>query len=222
LDFVVILGTDHSPGLLPYVATGKRYATPLGIAPAATDIFAALKRRLPWIVREEIRHRDALSVELAVLYLQYLYGTACPPILPILCGQTSLSERAEQETDRFLATLEGLVEDSNMLWWTSAELSHAGQAYGRPSLEPGTRAVLRARDEACLEALRAGRPDRLARHCSTPHPQGRLSGGAAVTTLSRLLPVGYRTEVARYMMVEAPGGTPGALGLAGVRLARPI
>jgi AmmeMemoRadiSam system protein B len=221
LELVVVLGTDHGPGLTPYVATAKGFATPLGAVRNASEIFEALRRRVPWIDREEIRHRDALSIEAAVLYLQLAYGDACPPILPVLCGQTVLRGSSAGHAARFVAALEALCEDRPILYVGSAELSHAGEAYGRPALTPATAADVGARDRACLDDLCAARDEALSSRCREPHEQGRPSGGAVMTTLAQLLPSRYRAEIAAYETRSVPGMVPGKVGLAGVRFRRP-
>jgi AmmeMemoRadiSam system protein B len=222
VELVVVLGTDHGPGLTPYVATPKGFATPLGVVRNASDTFEALHRRVPWIDREEIRHRDALSIEIAVIHLQLAYGDACPPILPVLCGQAVLRGSSEAgHAGRFVAALESLCEDRSVLFFGSAELSHAGEAYGRPSLTESTARDVQTRDRACLEDLCAAREDALAARCRENHEQGRPSGGAVMTTLASLLPSRYRAEIAAYETRSVPGSAPGTVGLAGVRFRRP-
>lgn len=126
LDLVVLLGTDHHPGRLPFAITDKAYGTPLGPVANATEVVDALERRLPWIRREELRHRETTSLELATLMLRHVYGDACPPALPVLCGPAALgSGEDETATDAFLATMEHVLEGRRVLWWISAELSHA-------------------------------------------------------------------------------------------------
>ncbi len=217
IELVVVLGTDHGPGLTPYVATGKAFATPLGIVRNATDSFDALRRRVPWIDREEIRHRDALSIEAAVLWLQLAYGDACPPILPVLCGQTVLRGAADGHAGRFVAALEALCEERPVLYLGSAELSHAGEAYGRPPLTAEMAETVAARDRACIDDLCAARDESLASRCREPHEQGRPSGGAVMTTLARLLPSRYRAEIAAFETRSVPGQASGTVGLAGIR-----
>ncbi|MCH9682722.1 MAG: AmmeMemoRadiSam system protein B, partial [Deltaproteobacteria bacterium] len=147
IEHVIILGTDHGPGLLPYALTDKPYATPAGTIPAADDLRSALERRVPWVLREQVRHREAMSLELAVIVLQHVYGSRCPPVLPVLCGSTALADPAQQEDrERFELALGGLCEDRPVLWWVSAELSHAGPAYGRPPLSAEHRFELQERD----------------------------------------------------------------------------
>lgn len=222
LEAVVVLGADHGPGLLPFVVTGKDQGTPLGRVPAAAAIVDALERRVGWASREEIRHRDALSIELAVLYLQQVYGEACPPVVPILCGRTMLEPDDDTQVERFIGALDMLLSDREILVWVSGELSHAGQAYGRPALDEAGRSQIKARDREILEALREGKPDALQRHCAAAHPQGRPSGGPPLCAAARLFPVGYRTELLDYELVDAPGDVPGEVALATARIHRPL
>ncbi|WP_434416350.1 AmmeMemoRadiSam system protein B [Nannocystis pusilla] len=93
IDLVVVLGTDYHPGLQPFVITDKRYATPRGELQSDPALVRALDRRLPWIRREEIRHREAMSLELAAAVLQHLYDGTCPPVLPVLCGPGAIEAR---------------------------------------------------------------------------------------------------------------------------------
>jgi AmmeMemoRadiSam system protein B len=222
LEFVVILGTDHGPGLLPYAATDKAYATPLGSLPVARPLLSALERRVPWACREQVRHRDAVSLELAALHLRHLYGDRCPPVLPVLCGATALTDPGQQDArERFELALGSLCEDRPVLWWLSAELGHAGPAYGRPALSAAHRQSLHERDAALLAALRRADEPTLVRLSTTDHPQGPPSGGATLTAAARLLPPGYRAELVLHTTVPAPGPTPGTIGIAGVRLHQP-
>lgn len=224
LDLIVLLGTDHHPGLLPFAITDKRYATPLGALPVDVALVAALERRLPWIRREELRHREGMSLELGALALTHIYGDACPPVLTVLCGQAALSAGdGEDKTDAFLATMEYLLAGRRVLWWISAELSHAGPAFGRPALAPGDLKALGERDLACLESLAAGRPEQLVARCmENDETLGRPSGAAALSTLARLLPVGYRAELAEYLTLRSPGREEGWIGLVGMRFRRPL
>lgn len=223
LECVIVLGTDHGLGLLPYVATAKAFDTPLGRVQPATAELRALERRVPWIGREEIRHREAISIELAVLALQHLYGERCPPIVPILCGQTVLAtgDEAEQSVEKLVLAMDALFEDRPVLWWISAELAHAGPAYAHPELDRAARAAVAARDQAVIDALVSGRADDVAALCASAHPQGRPSGGPALTTAARLLPVGYRAEPVAYELAAAPGDADGRIGRAGLRIHAP-
>lgn len=219
IDLVVVLGTDHHAGLTPYALTDRSHATPLGPVAVDEDLVGRLSRRLEWLRQEEIRHRSALSTELAVVLLRYLYGDRTPPILPLLCGQSALlvgdtSAAAED----FLAACEQLLEGRRVLWWTVAELHHAGPAYGRPALEDDAIRKLQAADHRLLEPLLAGHPRELERRCLTEDPLfGQASGAAALVTLARLLPLGLRGELCHYTAEPAAGESPGLFGAAGLR-----
>jgi AmmeMemoRadiSam system protein B len=223
IDLVVLLGTDHHPGRLPYAITDKAYGTPLG--PLTTDVglVDALERRLSWIRREELRHREATSLELAAVALRHVYGAACPPVLPVLCGQTALrGGEDEAATDAFLATMEHVLEDRRVLWWISAELSHAGPAFGRPLLAPDGVRALAERDLGCLDSLRAGRPEQFVSRClENDETLGHPSGAAALSTVARLLPVGYRAEMVDYLTARPAGPDEGWIGLVGMRFRSP-
>lgn len=223
VDLVVLLGTDHHPGRLPFAITAKSYGTPLGAVLTDSTMVAAIERRLPWIRREEMRHREALSLELAAVTLRCVYGEACPPILPVLCGQTALgSGEDETATDAFLATMEHVLEGKRVLWWIAAELSHAGPAFGRPRLSPEDVQALRERDLGCLDSLCAGRPEQFVQRCTEDDTQfGHPSGAATLSTLARLLPVGYQAELIEYLTVRPPGPDEGWIGLVGMRFHGP-
>ncbi|MEX1367946.1 MAG: AmmeMemoRadiSam system protein B [Nannocystaceae bacterium] len=222
IEHIVILGTDHGPGLLPYALTDKPYETPLGRLPAATDLLAALERRVPWVQREQIRHRDAMSIELAAIVLQHLYGERCPPVLPVLCGATALtSDEQQQAREQLELALGGLCEDRPVLWWLSAELGHAGPAYGRPPLTEAHRIQLQERDADLLGALLRGDETALVQVAAREHAQGPASGAPALAAAIRMLPPGYRGELVRQTSYEAPGRDPGVVGIAGARLHPP-
>lgn len=223
-DLVVLLGTDYHPGLLPFTVTDKRYATPDGELPGDPALVRELERRLPWVRREEIRHREAMSLELAALALRHMYGSTCPPVLPVLCAPSALTAGAHGgDVDAFLATMEHVLEGRRVFWWIAAELAHAGPAYGRPLLPPEAVKALEERDLACLRSLAGGRPEQLARRCQDDDATlGRPSGAAALATVARLLPVGYRAELVDYTTGRPPGPDEGWVGLCGMRFRRPL
>ena len=169
LDAIVILATDHGAGLTPYAATAKRYRSPLHEAPAAEELLGELVEQVPWLTREEIRHSGGHSIELAVCLLHYLYGKSCPPILPILCGATATGQRGadelQTELDSFLAAMERALGRRRVLLWVSAELGHAGPAYGGPALPRDAAARLERRDRSLIDSLLAGRSEQLLRRC---------------------------------------------------------
>ncbi|EDM77389.1 hypothetical protein PPSIR1_09965 [Plesiocystis pacifica SIR-1] len=208
---VVILATDHSPGLLPYASADKDWETPLGLVPADLATLAALDSRVPWLLREQIRLRTNDPSEWAALLLRALWGERCPPIVPIACGQTRLTTKdGRARSDELTGALEVLLGDpsSNQgrtLWWTAAELSHLGPAFGHASL-PERAEVLDA-DRAMLAPLLDGKPHALAAACMEREPSQRPSGTAALVTLAELLPLGYRAHLLDQLILPAPGSS---------------
>jgi AmmeMemoRadiSam system protein B len=228
LDAVVILGTSHGPGRLPFALTQKPYRTPLHTAPAADALFSEIIEQVSWATREEILHRGGHSVELATLLLHYLYGPACPPILPILCAPLALAGGdASEAVDHFLAAMERTLGRRRVLLWASAELGHEGPAFSNdprtaPAVTPALATQLERRDRAILDGLAAGRPEQLQRECSARHDTlGGASGSPVLVTLARLLPIGYRAELVEYRLQPPPGDEDGLVGLAGVRVYNP-
>lgn len=226
LDVVVILGTDHHPGMLPFALTDKGYDTPLGVARTDAALVARLDDRLGWARREEVRHRVGASIEFAAVMLRWIYAATgdgrVPPILPVLCGRSVLGADQDSHTDDFLAALELALEDRRVLFWATAELSHAGPAYGGAALDGAGLQFVKDHDQACLEPLLSGHTTRFRRRCLEEVPHGKPSGASALDVLVRLLPVGYRAELGGYTSASiGEGPAPGWVGMAGARFSRP-
>jgi AmmeMemoRadiSam system protein B len=218
---VVILATDHSPGLLPYASADKDWATPLGPVACDLELLAKLDDRLPWLLREQTRLRCADPIEWTTLLLRALWGERCPPVLPLACGQTRLTsqdgaERARELTDELLRLLGPSTQAGEVLWWTAAELSHVGPAYGQAKLP--TREQVLADDRALLGPLLDNQPEGLARACMDRPQASRPSGAAALATLADVLPAGYRAALLGLDAVPVPGDVPGWIGCATVRV----
>lgn len=220
-DRVVILATDHSPGLLPYAACDKDWATPLGTVAADLPSLATLDERVPWLLREQVRLRLSDPIEWTTLLLRALWGDRCPPVLALACGQTRLTTaEGRAQADELIAALTALLgDDERVLWWTSAELSHLGPAFGHPELPE--RDAVESADRDALAPLLDGRPAQLTRRCMDRPPAERPSGTAALTTLAELLPLSYRAQLLAYEPLPAPGQEPGWIGCAAMTLYPP-
>jgi AmmeMemoRadiSam system protein B len=218
---VVILATDHAPGLLPYASADKDWATPLGPVACDLEILAKLDDRLPWLLREQTRLRAADPIEWATLLLRALWGDRCPPVLPLACGQTRLTsqdgaERARELIGELGQLLGPATQAGEVLWWTAAELSHVGPAYGHAQLP--TREQVLQDDRVLLGPLLDNQPEALARACMARPAASRPSGAAALATLADVLPPGYRAALLGLDVVPAPGDLPGWIGCATVRV----
>jgi AmmeMemoRadiSam system protein B len=213
---VIVLATDHSPGLLPYATCDKDMATPLGSIPADLATLAQLEERLPWLLREQIRLRTCDPLEWTSLLLRGLWGDRCPPIVALACGQTRLTTQDGLEHARELvATLRELKLEST-LWWAAAELSHVGPAYGHAEYpDPGE---VERDDRATLEPLLRNHPEALAAALMARPAAQRPSGSAALVTLADILPANYRAVLMDYSLLPAPGDAPGWIGCPIVRI----
>ena len=212
---VVILATDHAPGLLPHASADKDWDTPLGPVACDLELLAKLDEALPWLLREQIRLRISDPIEWVTTLLAALWGERCPPILPLVCGQTRLTTReGAARSEELASSLTELTREANergaILWWTAAELSHAGPAFGQPSAPAP--ADLERTDRDLLAPLLDGDPARLAQRCMDRPAPERPSGAAALTTLARLLPRGYRARLEAYEAASTPGQLPGLIG----------
>ncbi len=210
LDLVVLLGADLYPGLLPFAATAKDYQTPLGPVPTCRRTLPALERAVPWIRREELRHRAAASLEMAATYLRHIYGERLPPVLPLLCGRAALQE--SEAVELVLGSLESVTDGRRVLWWASAELSHTGAAYGSPD-EASARAA--EADPARLDLLAAARPEAFVR--GVGGDAAPSSGAPAMATLLRMLPVGAAAAERAYARVDV--SAQARVGVAALRFA---
>ncbi len=222
---VVVLATDHAPGLLPFAATDKDQQTGLGLLRCHLPLIDELEQRVPWLLREQIRQRSADALEWTTLLLRALWGDRCPPVLPLLCGQTLVTraDGSREQADELFGALESLLgadtAAGRVLWWTAAELGHCGPAFGHPELP--TREQVEARDQDLLEPLLAGRTDQLIRRCMDAPPNQRPSGTAALVTLLQMLPVGHRATLVGHQVIPAPGEIPGWIGCASVVVRAP-
>jgi hypothetical protein len=212
---VLILATDHAPGLLPHASADKDWMTPLGPLACDLELLARLDERVPWLLRETTRLRLADPVEWATLLLRALWGDRCPPILPITCGQTRLTSQdgatqSRELVGELLATLGPSLANGEVLIWTAAELSHVGPAYGHASLPSA--AEVEAGDRRMLAPLLERRVEALARACLELPVDRRPSGAAALLTLADLLPDSYRASLVGFDVVPAEGEAPGWIG----------
>jgi AmmeMemoRadiSam system protein B len=213
IDVVLLLGTDHHPGLLPCAVLDKGYQTPLGRATAATDEIDALVRRVPWLDREAIRHRTAHSLEWATLYLQHVWGAAMPPVVPLLCGAATFGKDGGLHPDMpdVVAALDGLIEGGRVLVVAAAELTHAGPAYGRRDVDADGLVALADRDRRVVAAAARGRTLEAMHAGADLLDQGRPSGLATLALLSELV-TSMRLRSFEYELVPIPALAGRSLG----------
>ncbi len=217
IDAVIMLGADHHPGLLPFALLDKPYETPLGVVPCASPIVHALQRRVPWLEREAIRHRLAHSLEWATVYLQHAWGERMPPCVPLLCGAAAIvgDDGLHAGVAELVAALDALTDDARVLIVAVAEFTHAGAAYGRPSLDDGGRDALAMRDRAVLGAVLRGRTREVLAEAEDRLAQGRPSGLPTLVVLSELVTGLTGTVCEQALVPIGAGDARGWVGIAG-------
>ena len=145
-ELYVILGVAHSGGTEPgksfAIATGKHYETPLGRAPADTNVIGDWSSRAGRDVTEQQwLHRTEHSVEFALLFLQYIHARAERPafqVVPVLLGSVDhyLHEgRNPLQAPEVANELEALraavsVSGKRALYVLSVDLAHIGPKFG--------------------------------------------------------------------------------------------
>jgi AmmeMemoRadiSam system protein B len=164
-ELVIILGTDHNGGQPATLnLTCQNYASPLGVMP--TD--KALVERLAKAIGPEnafageLLHRDEWSIELVLLWLQYLRAEKPCPVLPVLCGsflhfmlgQASVED--ELNFKIFLDLLRQEMGQRRTLIVASGDLAHMGPAFDGPSLDTAAYAQMKVDDAALMATLAQG------------------------------------------------------------------
>ncbi len=125
-DLVVLLGPNHSGlGAGAALSTAEAWQTPLGLAAVDQPATAGLLEH--GFTTDDLAHQYEHSIEVQLLFLQFLYGEELPPIVPIVLRSTDESARrsaARLHSDRLAAGLATLLEDRATLLVASSDLSH--------------------------------------------------------------------------------------------------
>ncbi len=163
-ELVLIFGTDHNGGLGTLTLTAQNYATPLGVMP--TDKTLVNRLAEVWgpdkAFAEELHHRSEHSIELALVWLQYLRnGVPCPTV-PVLCGSFHHFMTGQANIDdepgyrAFIDTLRDEMTRRRTVVVAAADLAHLGPAFDGPPLNAATQAQMRVDDLALMEAICQG------------------------------------------------------------------
>jgi AmmeMemoRadiSam system protein B len=163
-ELVVIFGTDHngSPGTV--TLTSQNYASPLGVMPTDKELVDRLAEALgpENAFAEELHHLGEHSIELALVWLQYLRGEEPCLMLPVLCGAFNhfITGQANIEDEpRFKAFVNVLREETSKhrtVVVAAGDLAHLGPAFDGPPLNAITQAQMKADDTALMDAICQG------------------------------------------------------------------
>jgi AmmeMemoRadiSam system protein B len=161
----VIIGTSHySPHR--YTLTRKQFKTPLGIVPTDQAYIDRLVQHYgDGLFDDEICHLPEHSIELEVVFLQYLYENRRPVrIVPLVVGPFQDSVEANSlpalrpDVARMIEALGKAEAEANepVCYIISGDLAHIGPKFEDP--EPVTEPTLaysRAQDDAILKQAEA-------------------------------------------------------------------
>ncbi|MDX9973619.1 MAG: AmmeMemoRadiSam system protein B [FCB group bacterium] len=135
-EVILVFGVAHNGPPVPFVLTRKDFETPLGTVHTDLAFVEALESACAWDPYQyEILHRTEHSIELQVVMLAHLFGSAVK-IVPILCGPfRGYSERENgvaPQVDAFLDRCRDLIagSDRRVSVIAGADLAHVGQRFG--------------------------------------------------------------------------------------------
>jgi AmmeMemoRadiSam system protein B len=163
-ELVIIFGTDHNGSLGALTLTRQNYASPLGTMPTDVELVDRLAEVLgsEQAFAEELHHRDEHSIELALVWLQYLRNEKPCSMLPILCGsfQHFMTGQAEIETEAkfkaFVEVLQAEMAHRRTVVVAAGDLAHLGPAFDGPPLDAVAQAQMKVDDEALMDILCRG------------------------------------------------------------------
>lgn len=163
-ELIIVFGTDHNGGLGTLTPTPQNYASPLGVMPTEQAIVSQLAEALgpERAFADELHHRAEHSIELVLVWLQYMRrGQPCPmvPILTgsfhhFMTGQAAIeSEPAYREV---IGILQAHMRQRRTVIVASGDLAHLGPAFGEAPLTKADHAQMKVDDEALLANLSQG------------------------------------------------------------------
>ncbi|HEY8741892.1 MAG TPA: AmmeMemoRadiSam system protein B [Chloroflexota bacterium] len=226
-DLIIVFGTDHRGSAGSITPTYQRYATPLGIVPNDTAVLDALVDALgeEAAFAEELHHRDEHSIELAVVWLQYLLAGRTTPVAPILTGSFHPFTQGADDAARFapfrqaINALQDVTQGRRVLVVAAADLAHMGPAFGdRVPLNESARRRIAADDKVLLDALCTGDPTAFLQPLQADHDARRICGLPPVYLALRYL-AGARGNVTSYRQYPADATFGSLVSVAGVLLA---
>ncbi|MBE7555318.1 MAG: AmmeMemoRadiSam system protein B [Anaerolineales bacterium] len=164
-ELVIIFGTDHNGGNLGTInLTCQNYSSPLGVMPTDQDLVARLAAALgpQTVFADELLHRDEWSIELVLVWLQYMRDGKPCPVLPILSGSFlhfMMGQAKLEEETNFSILLDLLREEMTKrrtLVVASGDLAHLGPAFDGPPLDAAAQAQMKVDDKVLIDTLAQG------------------------------------------------------------------
>ncbi len=166
-ELVIIFGTDHNGGPGTITLTPQNYASPLGVMPSDQDLVMRLAEAMgpEQVFADELHHRNEHSIELALVWLQYLRDGEPCPTLPVLCGSFYhiMTGQAKIEDDPKLKPFVDLLRQEmgqrRTVVVAAGDLAHMGPAFDGPPLDTAAHAQMKTDDMALMDILCQGDAD---------------------------------------------------------------
>jgi AmmeMemoRadiSam system protein B len=212
--FVIIATSHHSPHR--FTLTRKHFKTPLGIVPTDQHYIDQLVSHYgTGLFDDPFAHLPEHSIELEVVFLQYLYENRRPiRIVPLLVGsfQDCVAEGDSPMTRRDIArmveALRRVEADTKepICYIISGDLAHVGPKFGDPQpVEKSFLALSREQDQAILRHAAAVNPARYFEVIAEEGDRRRICGlPPTFTTLQATQP--SRGKVLHYNQYIHPEG----------------
>lgn len=165
----VIVGTSHY-GSKRYTLTRQDFRTPLGIVPTDQRYIDSLVKHFgDGLFDDEACHLPEHSIELEVVFLQYLYEGKRPiRIVPLLAGsffdvvRHGVAPRSAADIGRMVEALRRVEAETlePICYIISGDLAHIGPKFGdRKIVDRKQLTLSRQRDQAILSQVERADPD---------------------------------------------------------------
>lgn len=166
-ELVVIFGTDHNGSYGRMTLTRQNYASPLGVMPTDQEIVDRLADALgpAAAFADELHHQGEHSIELALVWLQYIRGEQPCPVVPVLCGTFhhfmvgQTSPQADSTLGAFMQALREEAGQRRTLVVAAGDLAHLGPAFDGAPLDAVAQAQMKADDEVLIDTICRGGAD---------------------------------------------------------------
>ncbi len=163
-ELVIIFGTDHNGGYGTLTLTQQHYASPLGVMPTDQTLVERLAEVLgpEHAFADELHHRGEHSVELALVWLQYVRGETPCLVVPVLCGtfhhfMTGQADiAAEKRFKAFIEVLRQEMTHRRTLIVAAGDLAHLGPAFDGPPLDTAAYNQMQNDDTLLMNVLAGG------------------------------------------------------------------
>lgn len=191
-DIVLVFGTDHNGGPGTFTLTTKPYATPYGVLPTDPDLINTLAEAIgpEAAFAEELNHRQEHSVELAAVWLHYIYqraGIEPKPMIPILCGSFHhfvVNGSHPAQDDRLATAVQTLKEQTagkRVFSVASVDFAHVGPAFNDSfNMDKTRRANLKQSDFNLVQAIIRGDEKSFYKQIASVQDQNRICGFSSI------------------------------------------